>query len=128
MEEVLQLISELQCQVIDKTSAFCEVDGCLVKVTILSDDPVSILLAFFVGAKQPQTPLQLQSIPLAEKTDVSIDEGFLWLSLFTLQPTTGPALAQSVREIVAQLKQQGFEFDTRCGLCGAPDTPATLQN
>lgn len=128
MEAVLQLISELQCQVIDKTSAFCEVDGCLVKVTLLSDDPVSILLAFFVGANPPQTALQLQSIPLADKTEVSVDEGFLWLSLFTLHETTGPALAQSVRGIVAQLKQQGFEFDTRCGVCGARDTPATLQN
>lgn len=128
MNEVLELLDILQFQPITQTSGYAEVDGCSVKLTILGAEPTSLMFAFFVGTKSIATPLQLELIPSADKRDLTLEDGFVWLSLFNLGETTSTALAESVRSIVSQLKAMGFEFDRNCGLCGARETPIIVQD
>ena len=128
MNEVLEFLEILQFQPITQTSGYAEVDGCSVKLSILGAEPTSLLFAFFVGTKPIATPLQLEALPSAEKHDLTLEDGFVWLSLFNLGETSGPALAEAVRGIVSQLKTLGFEFDRNCGLCGARDTPIIVQD
>ncbi len=128
MNEVLECLEILQFQPITQTSGFADVDGCSVKLSILGAEPTSLLFAFFVGTKPIAAPLQLEALPSAERHDLTLEDGFVWLSLFNLGETTSTELAESVRGIVAQLKTLGFEFDTNCGICGARETPIVLRD
>lgn len=118
MTALHELLAELQFQRHDDASAYGDIDGCAVKLTVLNDEPLSVLIAFYVGSNGTELPADLGPLPAAEKSELSLEDGFVWLSLWNLIAPVGEELAQSIRQIVNRLKGAGFALDSQCGLCG----------
>lgn len=129
MTTIQDLLQELQFRIIDGNAAYGDVDGCTVKLVIIGYEPVSLLLGFLVGAdpQHTQVTLSQEALPSAEKVELSLDDGIVWLSLFKLNETSSAALVASIKRIVAELKSAEFAIDASCSKCGAADTPVTLQ-
>lgn len=123
------LLQELQFNLIDGRTAYGDIAGCPVKLVLLDLEPLSLLIGFCVGAEgQPQTAsLSNECLPPVQKSDLSVEDGVVWLSLFGIQETSGTQLAGQLRGVVGQLKVDGFQIETTCRRCGAADTPITLQ-
>lgn len=123
------LQQELQLTMIDGGSAYGDIAGCPVKLVLLDLEPLSVLIGICVGTEgQPQTvSLPDKCLPPIQKSDLSLEDGVVWLSLFGIQETSGTRLAEQLRDVVGQLKTNGFQVDTNCRRCGAVDTPITLQ-
>jgi len=126
MSAFFDLVAELQFQPADNSSAFGDINGCATKVTILNDEPLSLMFAFYVGGTNLELPPDTGPLPDAEKIDLSLEDGFVWLTLFNLVDPNGVEISQLIRQFVGILNAAGFAVSSQCGICGDQDVDIQL--
>jgi hypothetical protein len=124
-----ELVRQWGLQVGDKESAFGEMAGMPVALTILSVDPLSLMMAYKITMPHPaQVPLAADIARLVEakKASVALEDGFAWLSLYHLDGKSTEAVRGLFESFGETLKQQGLASERVCTACGQPEEAGLL--
>ncbi len=116
-----EAIARLQLRIADEKTAYGEVDGCLVTMTLLGMEPLSILLGY--NLREGTTALPSLAPELQEGLDafrgtLTLQGGCAWLSLYGLSEAGGDGIEAIVRLVAHALKGAGVAFESLCSKCG----------
>src|SRR5262249_3465005 len=121
----MDAIAELQFTQGDDTTVYGEVDGCPVTMTLWGETPLSLLFAFFVGEAQynhAERRAAIRSLAKQNQVDLALEHVFVWLTLLDLSGRSGSEIAEIPRQTIHELREAGFDFSSKCGVCGSDET------
>lgn len=119
----VNLIERLGFSVGDQEHAFGDIHGNPVVMTILSADPLALLLAFKIVPPHPDRialPEAIQSLVEAGAAEVSLENGMAWLSLDTLRGESTDSIQALVEGFAGALSGAGLTPRPGCLSCGFP--------
>lgn len=117
-----EVIARLGLDLVDGETAYGEVDGSPVTMSLLGSMPLALLWAFRVrdgaGSLPPLAP-ELQGALAELRGTFSIEDGYAWLSLHGLGGAGSDAIEGLVRIAARELRQGGLALGPQCARCGA---------
>ena len=102
-----------------------EISEYSVTMTILGDDPLSLMFVFWTesAVEVPVSlPQRLQSFVENDTAQSSYEDGFAWLSLYDLSGETAESIQQLLTEFAQALNNAGLVSPRGCVDCGREDT------
>lgn len=119
-----ELVQQWGFQIGDRESAFGEMAGIPVALTILSVDPLSLMMACKIATPHPASvplPGEIAKLVETKKASAALEDGFAWLSLYDLNGKSTEAVRNLFEAFGQTLKHEGLALDRVCAACGQPE-------
>lgn len=124
-----KLVRRWDFQIGDQESAFGELAGMPVALTILGIDPLSLMMAYKIPTPHPaEIPLPAEIAKLVEtkRASVALEDGFAWLSLYHLDGKSVETVGGLFESFAQVLQEQGLALHRVCAACGQPEEAGLL--
>ena len=124
-----ELIRGWGYQIGDAESAFGELMGIPVALTVLGVDPLSLMMAYKIvtpHTAQVPLPAEIAKRVQTKAASVALEDGFAWLSLYHLDRHTAESVRGVFESFAQVLKQHGLALESVCAACGQPEDAGLL--
>lgn len=116
-----EVMARLQLWPADGQTAYGEIDGSPVTLTILGMEPLALLWAFKLhggaSALPALAPELQEALPEFQGT-LTLEDGYGWLSLYGLSQAGSDGIEAIVRLVARDLREGGVVLGQRCASCG----------
>lgn len=124
VERLMEALRFTDC---DEETTMGELLGVPATCTVLGGDPLALLFQFRIHPDNSDPPAITELLAHIPKDEVScsVEEKFLWLSLYRLDETHVDELVQLVSTIAERIQASSYQVLTGCLKCG---TESSVQN